>query len=102
MRLLSAGLVFVLALIAIPASADKVDDAVQKGVKFLVRSQNKQTGAFNSPDGNVRWAAVNSYPMTALAIMGMAAVGHQPTDPGEVGQAMRKGIEFLLRDDPRR
>jgi hypothetical protein len=102
MRLFSAGLMFVLVLNALPVCADKVDDAVQKGVKFLVRSQNKQTGAFNSPDGNVRWAAVNSYPMTALAIMGMAAVGNQPTDPGEVGQAMRKGIEFLLRDDPRR
>ena len=38
MRSYSSGLVIVLALIAIPASADKVDDAVQKGVKFLVRS----------------------------------------------------------------
>ena len=102
MRSFHFGLAFFLTLAVIPARADKVDDAVQKGVKFLVRSQNKQTGAFNSPRGNVRWAAVNSYPMTALAIMSMAAVGHQPTDPGEIGEAMKKGIEFLLRDDPRR
>ena len=101
MRSFHIGLAFFLTLDVISVRADKVDDAVQKGVKFLVSSQDKRTGAFNSPK-RTRHAAVNSYPMTALAIMSMAAVGHQPTDPGEIGEAMKKGIEFLLRPDPRR
>ncbi len=101
MRSFHIGLAFFLTLDVISVRADKVDDAVQKGVKFLVSSQDKRTGAFNSPK-RTRHAAVNSYPMTALAIMSMAAVGHQPTDPGDIGEAMKKGIEFLLRPDPRR
>ena len=100
MRLFKFSIALVLA--AIPAHADKVDEAVQKGIKFLVRSQDNRSGTFNSPNRKVRWAAVNSYPMTSLAVMAMASVGHQPTDPGENGEAMKKGIEFLLRDDPRR
>ncbi|MDP7010673.1 MAG: terpene cyclase/mutase family protein [Verrucomicrobiota bacterium] len=101
MRSFQIGLAFIMALAVIPARADKVDDAVKKGVEFLVRSQDKRTGTF-SAGSNVRPAAVNSYPMTALAIMAMASVGHQPTDPGEIGEAMKKGIEFLIRNDPRR
>jgi hypothetical protein len=93
MRVLYFSLAFILTLAANPAYADKVDDAVQKGVKFLVSSQDKRTGAFGRK---------HRYPMTALALMAMAAVGHQPTDPGEIGEAMKKGIEFLLRDDPSR
>tara|TARA_Y100000588_G_scaffold320056_1_gene350431 strand:- start:4468 stop:5580 length:1113 start_codon:yes stop_codon:yes gene_type:complete len=100
-RLLLLGSVWV-TLLGSSVLADEVDDAVQKGVKFLVSCQSEQLGAFNPPDRNVRFAAQNSYPMTALAIMAMASVGHQPTDPGEVGKAMSKGIEFLLRNDPRR
>jgi len=93
MRLLYFSFAFILTLVANPAYAGKVDDAVQKGVKFLVSSQDKRTGAFGRK---------HRYPMTALALMAMAAVGHQPTDPGEIGEAMKKGIEFLLRDDPSR
>ena len=94
MRSSCFSLVVILALAVNPACADKVDESVQKGVKFLVRIQNKQTGAF---DGRNR-----HYPMTALALMAMAAVGHQPTEPGENGDSMKLGIEFLLRNDPSR
>ena len=67
MRSFCFSLVVILAMAVNPACADKVDESVQKGVKFLVRSQNEQTGAF---DGRNR-----HYPMTALALMAMAAVG---------------------------
>ncbi len=37
--------------------------------------------------------------MTALAIMGLASIGHLPGDPTDEGEAMRKALEFVL--DPR-
>lgn len=83
--------------------ADRVDDAVQKGVKFIIRQQNPRNGAFSFKEDNVRWVvARDSYPMTALAVMAMASVGHQPIDDSEAGRAMGRGIEFLTRKDPRR
>ncbi len=88
-------------------AADRVDAAVERGVKFLVSHQVKagvadQLGSFEVADEPVRWAARNTYPMTALAVMAMAAVGHQPTEPGGAGEAMRLGINFLIRSNPAR
>jgi len=100
-RALSAALV--LLLVAGAEAADRVDDAVQKGVRFLIRQQNARTGAFTLKEDNIRWVvARDSYPMTALAIMALASVGHQPIDNSEAGRAMSRGIDFLVRPDARR
>lgn len=40
--------------------------------------------------------------MTALAIMGLASIGHLPTDPTDEGKAMRKALEFVLQEKHQR
>ena len=68
----------------------KVEEAVKKGVEFLL-AQQKPDGAIHT--GNHPTA------MTALALLAMAAVGCLPGDDNDVGEAARKALEFLLRDD---
>ena len=107
MRLSWVGFFAVAVLCEPVAAADRVDDAVKRGVKFLVANQIQdgaadQKGVFVVADDPVRWAARNTYPMTALAVMAMAAVGHQPTEPGEAGKAMQLGIDFIIRPNPQR
>lgn len=72
-------------------SADRVDQAINRAVLFLVSKQAK--------DGAITEGKSNSTAMTALAIMAMASVGHQPTDPTREGAAMKKALQFVLRDD---
>jgi hypothetical protein len=70
---------------------DRVDDAIDKAVAFLVSSQGK--------DGEIAGRGHTQSAMTSLALLAMAAVGHQPTDETPAGQAMRKGLAYVLRAD---
>lgn len=67
-------------------SNPKVDASLKSATGFIL-SQVKAKGEFGQ-----------QYPvtMTALGILGLAACGHQPTDPSPEGQAMRKGLDFVL------
>jgi hypothetical protein len=79
---------------ALPArdvSADEVDNAVDVAIKYLV-SQQKENGLINDQRSN-------EVAMTSLALMAMAAVGHQPSDSTAAGAAMHKGLEYVLGDD---
>ena len=77
-----------------------IKKAIKKGELFLLFSQ-ENTGSFNDPTGRGRpWR--NSYPMTALSVMALASGGHKPTDQSREGQAMSKGLDFILREDLRR
>ncbi len=76
-----------------PAAAfkkDQVDTAINRAINFLISRQHR-TGAITD--------RTHDTTMTALSMMAMAAVGHQPTDPTPYGRAMRKGLEFILRED---
>lgn len=66
---------------------DDVDDAVDRGVQYLI-SQQQESGAIRDRR--------NDTTMTSLAIMAMAAVGHQPIDESPAGKAMRRGLDFVL------
>jgi hypothetical protein len=70
---------------------DRTDLAVSRAVGFLVSKQNA--------DGSIHATAANATAMTSLAVMSMAAVGHQPTDETREGRSMRKALDFLLRPD---
>ena len=61
--------------------------AAARAVSFLVSQQK--------PDGSIT-DKQNATAMTALAIMAMASVGHQPNDPTPQGNCMRKGLQFVL------
>lgn len=79
------------------AADDPVDASVKRAVAYLVNAQNDE-GAFLDPDRGNQYSTV----MTALSVLSMAAVGHQPTDKTLEGVAMRKGIDYLLRADRQR
>ena len=73
---------------------DPVDAAVKAGVGYLVRSQ--------LPDGMIQEkdkAANHGVAMTALAVMGLASVGHLPADRTAEGEALRRAVIFLLRPE---
>ncbi len=74
-----------------PGPSDPLRKSVKKGVDFLVGQQKE--------DGSIRDTGKNSTAMTSFALLAMMAVGHQPSDPTEEGAAMRKALEFVLRDD---
>lgn len=73
---------------------DRVDAMVQGGAGFLVRAQ--------LPDGMIQEKDkrdIHGVAMTALGLMGLASVGHQPADKTTEGEVMRKAVGFLLRQD---
>ena len=78
---------------------DRVDIATDKAAEYLLKSQER-SGAFNDP--NARQSARNGYAMTALGIMALASIGHQPVDPSPQGRAIKKALDFILRNDPQR
>ena len=80
-----------------PSAEDAIDASVKRGVAYLVSTQSPE-GAFLDPDRGNQYGSV----MSALAVLSMASVGHQPTDKTPEGLAMRKGIDFLLRADRQR
>ena len=81
------------ARLRVPVREDKTDLAIHRAVGFLVTQQDK--------DGAIQgsWAWANRTAMTALSLMAMAAVGHQPADDSPEGRAMKKGLAFVLRPE---
>ncbi len=75
------------------ASIDEqaIASSVQRAVRFLISNQK--------PDGAIHDREFATS-MTALSIMAMASVGHQPADPTPQGEAMRKALDFILEENP--
>ena len=73
-----------------PFQKDKVDKAIEKAMRFL--------GSKQQSDGSIADRG-NQSTMTSLAVMSMAAVGNQPVHPSTEGRIMRKGLDFVLRED---
>lgn len=82
-----------LLLAASPPRDDKTDVAIRRAIGYLISQQDKD-GAIQT---QFQWA--NRTAMTALSIMAMAAVGHQPADDTPQGHAMKKALAFILRPD---
>ena len=78
---------------AAPRRDDKTDVAIRRAIAFLITQQDKE-GAIQT---QFQWA--NRTAMTALSLMAMASVGHQPADDTPQGQAMKKALAFILRPD---
>src|SRR5262245_14963922 len=78
---------------AAPLRDDKTDAAIKRAVDFLISQQDRDGGSqsrFNSP---------NRTAMTALSIMAMASVGHQPADDTPQGHAMKKALSYVLKPE---
>jgi hypothetical protein len=69
---------------------DRVDEACDRATAYLMSQQNPQEGWIC--DGGRR----NENAMTALSLLAMAAVGHQPSDPTPQGRSMASALAFLL------
>jgi len=69
----------------------RVDQSAKIAVKYLL-SQQQQNGAI--VDNNRHHTT-----MTSLAIMAMLAVGHKPADQTPEGNALRRGLEYVLHAD---
>jgi hypothetical protein len=69
------------------AEASRVDAAVQRAASFLLSQQQKNGSIADRGNENA---------MTSLAIMALASVGHQPSDPTPEGAVMKKGLQFVL------
>ena len=89
---------FLLGAANAPAAApkpDRVDAAVARAVAYLLSAQDKD-GSINAPDNRQNY----NHAMTALSVMALAAVGHQPADKSPEGLALRRALDFLLRPMP--
>lgn len=69
---------------------DDVDTAIEAALKFLVSNQ-REDGAITDRQYDTT--------MTALAIMALASTGNTPGTPSEHGEASRKALAFVLRED---
>ncbi|HSI10876.1 MAG TPA: prenyltransferase/squalene oxidase repeat-containing protein [Chthoniobacter sp.] len=71
---------------------DKVDEAMARATQYLMSTQDPATGGIHN---KMRHETA----MTSLAILAMAACGHQPADPTPEGESMRKALAFVLRPE---
>jgi hypothetical protein len=69
------------------STTDPVDLALAKAAKFLLTQQQKSGAILDRGHENA---------MTALSIMALASIGHQPRDASPEGLAMKKGLQFIL------
>lgn len=68
---------------------DRTDQAVRRGVDFLLKKQ-RADGAIADKQRDVA--------MTALSVMAMASIGQTPSGMGDRDRAMDRAIEFVLDD----
>lgn len=73
-----------------PFDKDPTDAAVDRAITYLLTQRKPEGGIYDRQ---------NETAMTSLAIMAMAGVGVQPSDPDERGRAIRDALAFVLRDD---
>jgi hypothetical protein len=99
--LLALGLLPILTHAAEPPQpiSPLVKGSVDRAVKWLMQQQKKD-GYFHDQK-NEQTAKKGDVPgysgaMTALAIMGLSSVGHMPSDATPEGQAVARGLKFML------
>ena len=69
---------------------DEVDSAIDAALRFLLTNQ-RVDGAITDRQYDTT--------MTALSIMALASTGNTPGTPTEFGEASRRALAFVLRDD---
>jgi hypothetical protein len=81
---------------ALPARAQKVDDALVHATGFILGQQDADGAIWEKEQ---RDHMRNQTAMSSLSILALAAMGHQPGDETPEGQAMRKALAYVLRAD---
>jgi hypothetical protein len=67
----------------------RVDDALGRAAEYLLLQQDPATGAIHN---KMR----NETAMTALSVLALGAMGHQPSDPSRQGIAMKRALSYVL------
>ena len=80
-----------LAPLAGPEMREPVQRRIDRAVDFLARQAQQ--------DGSVGVENQHRTALTALTVMALVSVGHQPTDHTPEGKVLRDAIHFVLRDD---
>src|SRR5260370_380557 len=80
--------------LALPTSRaeDKVDEAMAKATQYLMSTQDPSSGGIHN---KMRHETA----MTSLAVLAVAACGHQAADPTPEGESMREALGFVLRPE---
>jgi hypothetical protein len=75
-----------------PVAADdpEVNAAVDRAVAYLLTQQREDGAIYDRGHPTA---------MTAMAVMSLAAVGTTPADPTPEGTAMRRALDYVLRED---
>jgi len=71
---------------------EKVDEALRRATKYLLTQQDPKTGSISNK-GRSETA------MTALSILALTSLGHQPGDPTPEGDALRKALAYVVRPE---
>lgn len=77
----------------------QVKAAVEKAVKWLVAQQRPAGLIVDEKSNNIPKRGdlpSHSAAMTSLALMGLASVGHMPSDPTPEGKAAGKALRYLV------
>jgi hypothetical protein len=93
-RATAAGAAVALAIAAFPSAhgaieekTAAVDEALARATQYLLSLQDG--------NGSIHNKLRNETAMTALAILALASLGHQPSDPTPEGLAMKKALQFI-------
>src|SRR5947208_4455520 len=71
-----------------------VDEALVRASQFILGQQD-ETGAIWERKSHMR----NQTAMTSLSVLALCSLGHQPADPTPEGQALRRGLTYVLNDE---
>ena len=74
---------------ALGAPDDKADLSIKRGVSYLLTQQDRE--------GAIARVRSNRTAMTALALLALGSVGHQPDDDTPEGRCMKRAMAFVLR-----
>ena len=82
---------FFLAFAVSGFAADRVDESLVRATQYLLQQQDE--------NGSISNKMRNETAMTSLSILALASLGHQPGDPTPEGQALKKGLAYILMPD---
>lgn len=91
------GITILAACMPARAADERVDASLAEASKYLLAHQDldPRSKAYGSISNRER----NETAMTALSLLALASVGHQPADPSPEGKAMKLALDYVLRPD---
>lgn len=87
-----AAALFTTSAFAQDGDSQRVNESLKRAAGYILSIQDPQTGAFHN---KLR----NETTMTSLSLLALASMGHQPNDPSAEGQAMKRGLDFVLKPE---